>query len=192
MATTTLTFTPAARSFPYSGLVLPQFDRPRAEISFLLTNEAVAAAGVGDDRILQVICLLPPNSGYVLAETFCEISTDTVDTINTWHENARYTIRNATMASNETQAAHLLCRGNTETDMGKVQGQGALKLYDCPPAKMVFKEQPNLGEQVRAVFEVSNPTDAGGAGTINFFSRFYQFDVEQTLHTAVNSPLLTR
>lgn len=190
MATQNIQPTVASRIFPFVGInetVSSRTDLPRSEIRFFVTNESIAAATGGDDRVINLNFTMPENFSYALADGQWFVASAAAGGVCNFM-TAQAQIQLA--AGGTTQRRIGLETSITQTD----QVQGAFSQW-CTgriisPPKEVFLPDPN--GQVSMQIQIFDPTANGTAASFSMNMRFLQYDVTQTHHVSVNTPTLTR
>lgn len=159
---------------------------PRSEIIYAGENEIVTLGGVGDEQRLDITCDLPQNFSYALAELHADIST-AGGTTNTWDVDAIAFIVDATGPDRTVNVSMPVTAGGVVDDI--VLPRRVYKLEN--PMKAVLVPPPNsTGAKLGITF--NNDVQGAVGALVTFFIRFYQYDIEQAHHYAVNTPNLIR
>lgn len=191
MALITTTLNPLATPLPFIAPA-PAIDLwntpiPRGEIVFIESAAAITIAGVGDDQRLTINCNLPVGFGYVMAETNMMLtSSDAAQ----WEAVCGFRLRDEN-GGNHRWTIHR--RFEASATVITIGGSGKNRIYELvqndPPRKMVIC---NLAAPGQLTVNVRNLTTNQAAGTLDFFTRFYQYDLNQAFRYAVNTPTLVR
>lgn len=193
MGTTTQTFVAVVEINPWVGLDEVQTVHsgvPRGEVRFSVINGVVSVPTAGDDGIIEIDCQFPQNFAYAYGEMSMKIAEDTGLTTNNWQNNGQIlTISSSPRPTAKQQAFHNL---QSPGEIMKLEGRSAEKIY-APVAntQLTYKADRN-GANVEVKITVGNPTEDHGAALVNFFARYFMYDVEQANHYQVNAPTLVR
>lgn len=188
MALISTNFTPVVQYFPYTGIAdVARTERsaiPRAEIVFAQIDGAVTISGVGDTQRINVNMNLPRNYAYALVDA--NIAVTGVDALQ-WATTVAMAVFNDLAAV--TQKVHLqgVSNGllNTGADSRKSYTFATL-------TKQIIKPLVGSASSVFAQVQLSNNTTDQTAMEVDFFFRWFQFDIDQALHFAVNQAILVR
>lgn len=191
MATTTSSFSPNPAVFPYQGMPEIPMERsaiPRGEVQYRIVGGAVTIGAVGEDQRIAITCSFPPNFSYVLAEVTMKIAVGQgLD--NDWQAVAIGNITDSTGVDINYQTNFEGINTAIGDDTTVV---GPKRIYGFDNLPKVTILTPPGSTPGRLAVTCANLTLAGPVGTLDFFARFYQYDVTQTHHYAVNSPTLIR
>lgn len=194
-ATIGTAFVPEAQLFPYEGIgpiIRAQSAVPRAEVWFNVIAGVVPVSEADEDRRVSVTCVLPRNYAYAIAETSMRMANDTVDTANTWDDACEFSMQNVDSAS-ETITQRSFAAGESPGQYFKLIGFGGHKVwYFRNLTDKIFRSPVGSQTNIRSITHITDETLAGVVATFEFAARFYQYDVRQANHYAVNSPILIR
>ncbi len=185
MATITTALTPTATRLAFIGPAptIEQWETPipQAEIAFIEQNAAVIISGVGDNQLISIVAALPRGFAYILAEANMNLNSADVDA---WQDSARFRIKDAgsgprwTVHQRFEASANVI--NNATSSFNKVY-----ELVHTPVQKVIIGD---LDAAPELVIQVMNLTTDQAAGTLDFFCRFLQFELNQAYHWAVNTP----
>lgn len=190
MALITTTLTPLATQLPFiapaPSIELWETQVPRGEIVFVEQAAAITIAGVGDDQKLQINCDLPRGFAYVLVGSNMMI---TGADVAQWQNNASFRLRDSNDAASARWTIHqryqadstVMTIGATLNKVYELESKAVSKVILC-----------NLSVPGQLKIQVRNITTDQAAGTVDFFARFFQYDLNQAFRWAVNSPVLVR
>ena len=192
MAVITTTAIAAVTYQPYAGI--PDIDAaftsiPRGHIDVSVESFAIALVGAGDTQLLRLSVDLPRNFAYSLVNVATSIRNNTLLTVK-FEDNATLKLENASGAARTIvydvpmTALGVATAGPTPLGL-KIWGPTA------PVPNLVLKPATSVS-QVRMSYQVNNGTDNDVAHQFNFYAKFLQFDIEQTLHYAPNAPIPVR
>lgn len=188
MAIVTTTIVAPVLVQPYTGLpasVLERSAAPRADVIFKDNGVEVTAGGAGNTQRLAVACNLPQNFSYGFAEFHFSISTPT-GSVNNWEANGLSIIVDAAAGRTSFINSPLFNRGVADSfslPTRDYQIESKFSGILLPPANT---------SGAKMAITLANLTENMPAGTLNYYIRFYQFDVEQAYHYRLNSPQLIR
>ncbi len=190
MATTQTAFAPAPIVSPFTGLgTLSETVRassPRSEVTYSILAGAVTVGAVGEDQRVFINCILPINFAYVVVDCFVRLLTaDAAD----WGVVGELSCADSDSSDRTFLASQEMISSGTidvpSTTISRVWNAAH------PLLRTVMLKAP-ASAATRCAVSISNASLAGTAGTLDFYMRFLQFDVEQTHHVGVNWPQLTR
>lgn len=193
MATTTTALTPAGKGLPFIGPA-PSQDLwntmiPRAEVIFSVVQGTVIEAAAGEDQLLSINCTLDPGFAYSLSDWSCGIQEAEVGDINDWSDYGRLRLQDDTSQSASNWVYNY---GVTKPAVGypvNATLQGAqYTIANHPFNKLIIPRQSGA----LLHFTISNVQIDGGPLTINYLSRFIQYDLNQAYRAIVNTPVLVR
>lgn len=191
MATTTTSITPDPIINPFSGrgeLGNYRSTAARAQIVFKINQVAVTVAGSGEFQRVVVNMNLPLNFSYTLADFSARISGVNADD---WSNVGELTLND----SDGSNRSFLFSQEVISTGVIDEFGSNASKArFYCPCGpflRALMIQQPGLPAPL--VFHtLSNPVIDGAVGVYSMYARFLVYDVNQTHHVEVNTPLLIR
>lgn len=188
MATITSSLVPAAERIGYIAPVpnqeLWQTPIPRGEVVFSLINGAITVSGAGDNQLLLITATLPSGFAYVLAESYLSIKNADVDA---WQAVARFRLRDS--SNTPRWSIHQRYEAGAVINETTANFTRTYQLNCTPMQKVMLCDRATSGE---LVVSCMNLTLDQAAGTVDFFCRFYQFDLNQGFHWAVNTAFPTR
>lgn len=194
MATEQTLVAPEAMVFPWQGLNDPSREIsvvPRSEVRFQVTDGVITASGVGDDQELIVQMTLPVNFSYAVSEVFMRILPNSADATNNFSDVAEMVV--ADSGPSATREIGTFMPSAQALTSAPIQNVGGIRCYSWPVLpKVIFKPQSSAGVPIFSQIRVTNDTDNDGTYNFDLFARFYTFDVDQSLHYAVNTPVLER
>lgn len=189
MATTTTTFAPAGKSFPFIGIGVPAAQLitpiPSAEFVFSIILGAVTVAAAGESQLIAVTCELPRTFCYVLVDISAQyLAADA----NEWDDNLTVGLRDDLSSPDISIPIQLHSSDISRTTSKEVRTYTT----DSPlPSKLII---PKNFDGLNAALDVSlfNPIIDGAAGTFTLFARFLRYDRNQSQFWQVNTPVLVR
>lgn len=190
MAVTTTNFTPPPVVFPFLGLGQLGLDRssvPRSELLFKeFGGDAITAGGVGNTQRSTIICNLPQNFAYAIAEIHISLRT-IAGTTNSWNKHAKVLYSDA-QASERTFKVPLALQsqGVTDTESDPTVVYSLVRNVNS----VLVPPTGTMGQSLNITF--NNAVEDAPETTLVAFIRVYQFDIEQAHHYAVNTPQLVR
>lgn len=184
-------------------------DEPFGICSFFSDFE-IDAIGVGDDATLVVRLDLPPNNAYILKSIAAQIREGSGnDIVTTWRDPVLRMFFAASAAIPITQVTQIdypvaamnrlpipdttvistsyIGFGSRLADAGVATSAG----YTCPyPSYVTYGRDP--GSTIAPAFVMQNITASVGPWDLRFVSEWYCFNIEQTEHSGIYWPQLTR
>lgn len=160
---------------------------PRGLQSFIVDGLALDAISVGDDALLNITAVLPPNFGYVMND--CNLTLAQEGAGANWDGNFNLNLQNFYRAP----GLSLGLSGNWVQDMVNAAQDGSTKnssIVQPWPSFPIIGTEGTSGIQV-VVSTFNNAGVAQLVGTIQFFLSFWQFDLEQIRKYPINSPAPT-
>lgn len=174
---------------PYTGLGQLTQDRsaiPRAEVFVGGLDIDITAGGVGNTQRFTLGMHLPRNFAYVLAEINVVIEVE-AGLAMTWDAYGAGELSNGPDQDRSHATPISLESPGVSDSTGNPR-----RIYTAPhpPKYLVLPPENKPGPYFALVW--GNSTTDAPAAVSSFLIRFYQYDVEQAHHFAVNSPSLTR
>lgn len=156
---------------------------PRGEIVFANVGDTViTASGAGDTQTLTIICRLPIGFAYGLSQIFISIGAVS----NTWNDEITGHLANQDTLRTYNALFGGFTRGITEN----------AKLYNFPtlPKQLISQATPSGSQSERPFMLINclNETEQQAVGTLNFYARFFVYDINQYHHFAANEAIQTR
>lgn len=185
MANTTNTFTPGSTIQQFSGLVLNSNNiYPRARVIFD-SAETITAKGAGDTRTLFTEFSLPVNFAYIIDQLTLAVN---VNDSNNYDNNGLLTVNNDQVGS-DNAVLPLLSEGFAYADNQATE----IKVYRLiNPFGEIIYNQDGGAPLVEAKLFDDDGTNATGAGSLNLYVSFLQYDIQQVQNVAVNAPMPVR
>jgi len=162
---------------------------PRGVVSFFAAGVALDTKTINNDMLLNLNATLPPNYGYVFMDANLTIAQSTS---NAWNTGCNLNLQNFYRA-NGSSAIGLT--GNWFQDMQSSDPatqfeQVSMRVTQDWPAFPMIGVPGSSG--ILAVHSAGNPLDpATSGGTVNYYSSWWQFDLEQIRKFPINSPIPT-
>lgn len=184
MATVTTSFAPEPQMFAYvteTGDVLDRTNLPRAEIIHSVVAGAVPASGVGDDQVVAISFNLPQNFTYVMVDCYAAIVG--VDAGN-WSATALGTNIQSDLPLFQTWFEL------TSTGVTGINATSLARAYNAPRLPRGLMRGATSG--ANASITMRNAIVNSSAMTVNVYTRFLMFDVDQFHNVLVNTPQLQR
>lgn len=193
MAVVTTTVTPVVSIDPYTGvdeLLQNRSDFPRSEIRHTRRDVTIAATGVGDNQFVSISGNMPQNFAYCLTDLFFSLESAAGNTNNFDTTIAFGLIDSLSTGSARTWELHLPNLGSIAVKDADQKQIMAYHFQVMPSMVM----SPPTGHQIGYELSAFNGTANDGAYLGNFYARFQQFDINQTINAAVNrqTPVRTR
>jgi hypothetical protein len=193
MATTTTALTPQGRIFPYISLAETQrvyTGIPRSELIFLENTAAITVAAAGALQEVTITCDLPRGFGYVLIEANMNLSFDAILEANDWADVATCQLKDVHPSPKFTAWMEF----SNPTTLLLQAASSSSKTYQVinPLQKVVVCDGASPGLDGRFFVRLTNPVIDGIVGSIDFMARFLKFDLNQSYHSAVNTPVPVR
>lgn len=192
MPTTTQTINPVMSLNQWAGLSDPRRDKsivPRGEVRFTSIAEDVTIPTAGEDGILQIVCVFPQNFAFVFGELSMKLAVGIGDA-NTFEDCGQILIVSSLPRTEAGQQTFTEIK--SDGNCLALIARGPQKVYS-PVAMSAMTYLPDRsGSNVEMHVTIGNATTDFDAGVLDFFARFYMFDVEQAHHFEVNTPSLVR
>lgn len=192
MATVTTNPVPVITYHPYAGVpdILAELSSiPRGHIDVSVEQGAIALSGAGDNQLVVLSVSLPANFAYALVNLSMSIRANSGSLLVDFNDDASFRWENGSGTA-RTIVDDVAMTANGVSTMAsaplglKIWSHGALPNYVMSPA--------NSSAQVGFTAHVFNPNVEDQAYLFNFYAKFLQFDIEQTLHYAPNAPIPVR
>lgn len=184
MAIEITTFTPEPQMFAYvteGGELLDRTNLPRAEIIHSLVGAIVPVPGLGDNQSVSIVMNLPQNFTYVMVDCFAAVNgADASD----WNAVALGTNIQSDPPTFQTWFEL------TSTGALQISAGGSARAYNAPRLPRGLMRGATSG--ANASITINNPVDNGSAMTVNAYTRFLMYDVDQFHNVMVNTPQLQR
>lgn len=176
--------------FAYEGVKPVGSEVPRQELRFSILNGVVDAPAMATDtQTVEIICRVPRNYAYVLAEVHLAISGQ--DAFG-WASSAFATMDDGSAASDRTYVAPMEGVSNGFT-WNLVGGSAKTRKAWDWPCLLKGTVIPNPGS-IDTGLNVHAGNASGSASLISlgFYARILMYDIEQAHHFAVNTPTPVR
>ncbi len=146
---------------------------PRAIVTFLTNSAVVSAKPINDQQVVDIQVNLPLEFAYRMIDVDLRIRQDVAFA---WQFGGELNVTSSVRGLSGITFSHPMVATAETNSAGFVQ-QTHWNVSRIPTAIM---QSPRSGIAPFLDFRVTNSTaPAGAAGTMNFFCRFYEFDIEQ-------------
>ncbi len=159
---------------------------PRGLQSFTLPQTALTAKPINDDELITLTATIPPNYGYVFADSALHI---TQDVASDWDPFYTINLQNFYRAPlSQSVALSLVSNEPFETSgFGTVRAGAAKSTAFSYP---IIGSPGTTGIQIN-IQATNGANPAGATGTLQAVISFWQFDLEQVRKFPINSPIPT-
>lgn len=188
MALVQTILSPAPVLFAYVGigdvLITDRSAIPKSEVVFSGVGEDVTLSGAGDTQRCSINMSLPVNFAYALVDAdMTLIGTDAAQ----WNGTAGLQIQNNNASPSQINHVQGISNGVI------VEGARRTWGFNSPGfPKQIISPIVNSASFIFAQALVENNTAEQVAMTCDFYFRWFQYDIEQAHHFAVNQALLVR
>jgi len=176
MAVVATQFTPAPTRVPFlkpPDMQRMQTSMPRAILSFTLVGGTLDAKPINDDQTLSVATNLPREFAYRMIDMELTVVQDVAFA---WQFGGEMQITNAWRGEPLGLTTRHSMTATESNSFGFVQQTHWV--VQRQPTSILQSISPGVAAGI--TFRVTNATDpAGAAGTVLFFCRFFEYDIEQ-------------
>ncbi len=192
MAIVALTLPYTQTIFPFQGLSeVPRerSDVPRSELICQLQGAAVASGGVGDSTHLSLTASLGQNFSYVMVDFYLGIFGQTAAASVDYEDLASMNLNNAVSGIGRDYAMLSSPFSRGEQNFGGTNVR--MKTYQLDRYENIVVLAPP-SRQAGLTVSIFNPTLDDQDYSVNSMVRFLVYDVNQTHHYQVNTPVVVR
>ncbi len=163
---------------------------PRALVNFDILDGTISAKPVNDQQELLIAVDLPVEFAYRLVTVNVALFQDVA---NNWVDRAGFEITNAVRGlqlGNTQQWAMTIDSLRDVPGFGGAIEEMWIARFEHVIPTDILQSRDGIGAVI--VFKASNVSAAvGGAGTVNFFCTFLEYDIEQAQRFPVHLPIMT-
>lgn len=164
--------------------LIPQFESIHSVFA-----TTIAAAAAGEDQSFKVTCTLPGGFAYALVDWSMHMVEAEVGDVDDWDSNAKLFLRDGTTGATskwtmDQGASRVVYHTNATLDAA------TYKMFNPSPLQKLIIPSAADGAQLK--FNTFNVTIDGGPITVDWFSRFLVYDLNQAYRAIVNTPVPVR